>query len=92
MLLVGDLKFSGCLTAILYVVVWKIVVPRLSDGIEQRNDYISDNLEDAKKIANDAENLNKSYETTLANTRNEAAKIIINKKNLNEKLLKEKIN
>ena len=76
---------------ILYIVVWKIVVPRLSDSIEQRNDYISDNLEDAKKIANDAENLNKSYETTIANTRNEAAKIIINnKKNLNEKLLKEK--
>ena len=43
---------------ILYIVVWKIVVPRLSDSIEQRNDYISDNLEDAKKIANDAENLN----------------------------------
>ena len=76
---------------ILYIVVWKIVVPRLSDSIEQRNDYISDNLEDAKKITIDAENLNKSYETTIANTRNEAAKIIINnKKNLNEKLLREK--
>ena len=59
--------------------------------MNKETDYISDNLEDAKKIANDAENLNKMYETTLANTRNEAAKIIINnKKNLNEKLLKEK--
>ena len=52
---------------------------------------ISDNLEDAKKIANDAENLNKSYETTLANTRNEAAKIIINnKRTLMKKLLRKK--
>ena len=51
---------------ILYIVVWKIVVPRLSDSIEQRNDYISDNLEDAKKIVFTLEDEKKGVESLIS--------------------------
>ena len=72
----------------LYLVIWKIILPRLSDSIEQRNDHISDNLDEAKKVASEAEILNKSYEEIIFKTKNEAAKIIMNnKKEINERLL-----
>ena len=74
--------------SLLYLVIWKIILPRLSDSIEQRNDHISDNLDEAKKVASEAEILNKSYEEIILKTKNEASKIILNnKKDINEKLL-----
>tara|TARA_B100000886_G_scaffold337064_1_gene297047 strand:+ start:908 stop:1477 length:570 start_codon:yes stop_codon:yes gene_type:complete len=71
----------------LYLVIWKVILPRLSDSIEQRNDHISDNLDEAKKVANEAEILNKSYEEIILKAKNEASKIILNnKKDINQKL------
>ena len=46
----------------LYVVIAKIVYPRLSESIEQRNDYISDLVDEAKKLTEQTDKLNKQYE------------------------------
>ena len=39
----------------LYLIVEKIVFPRLSDSIEQRNDHVSDNIDEANSIKDQAE-------------------------------------
>ena len=46
----------------LYIIISKIVYPRLSESIEQRNDYISDLVDEAKKLSDQTEKLNKQYE------------------------------
>ena len=60
----------------LYVVISKVVFPRLSESIEQRNDYISDLLDEAKKLSEQTEKLNKEYSEFIANSKKEAQEII----------------
>tara|TARA_B100000963_G_scaffold358492_1_gene383254 strand:+ start:1035 stop:1607 length:573 start_codon:yes stop_codon:yes gene_type:complete len=68
----------------LYIVISRIVFPRLSESIEQRNDYISDLVDEAKKLAEQTEQLNKQYENFIINTNTQAQEIIINdRKKLN---------
>jgi len=75
----------------LYVVISKVVFPRLSESIEQRNDYISDLLDEAKKLSEQTEKLNKEYsefntkkdelDTKIKKMTDEAEKEINNFKN-----------
>ena len=60
----------------LYVVISKVVFPRLSESIEQRNDYISDLLDEAKKLSEQTEKLNKEYSEFIVNSKKEAQEII----------------
>ena len=68
----------------LYIIISKIVYPRLSESIEQRNDYISDLVDEAKKLTEQTEKLNKQYEDFIKSSNNKAQEIIINdRKKLN---------
>ena len=62
----------------LYIIISKIIFPRLSESIEQRNDYISDLIDEAKKLTEQTENLNKEYDNLIKNSNNQAQEIIIN--------------
>ncbi len=62
----------------LYLVISKIVFPRLSESIEQRNDYVSDLVDEAKKLTEQTEKLNKDYEEFISNSKKEALEIITN--------------
>ena len=53
----------------LYIVISKIVFPRLSESIEQRNDYVSDLVDEAKTLAEQTEKLNNEYKVMLRNKR-----------------------
>ena len=64
----------------LYIIISKIVFPRLSESIEQRNDYISDLVDEAKKLSEQTEKLNKQYEDFIINSNNKAQEIIINER------------
>ena len=76
---------------ILYLIISKIVFPRLSESIEQRNDYVSDLLDEAKNLSNQTEKLNKEYEEFIANSKKEAQEIISNgRKKLNNEFEKKK--
>ena len=75
----------------LYLIISKIVFPRLSESIEQRNDYVSDLLDEAKNLSNQTEKLNKEYEEFIANSKKEAQEIISNgRKKLNNEFEKKK--
>jgi F-type H+-transporting ATPase subunit b len=75
----------------LYLVISKIVFPRLSESIEQRNDYVSDLVDEAKKLAEQTEKLNKDYEEFISNSKKEAQEIITNgRKKLNSEFDKKK--
>ena len=84
----------------LYIIISKIVFPRLSESIEQRNDYISDLVDEAKKLTEQTEKLNEEYEKFIKSSNNKAQEIIVNERKklntefskkqdaLNEKILK----
>ena len=84
----------------LYIIISKIVFPRLSESIEQRNDYISDLVDEAKKLTEQTEKLNEEYEEFIKSSNNKAQEIIVNERKklntefskkqdaLNEKILK----
>lgn len=75
----------------LYIIISKIVFPRLSESIEQRNDYISDLVDEAKKLSEQTEKLNKQYEDFIKSSNNKAQEIIVNeRKKLNIEFNKKK--
>ena len=75
----------------LYLIISKIVYPRLSESIEQRNDYVTDLIDEAKKLAEETEKLNKDYEEFISNSKKEAQEIIANgRKKLNSEFDKKK--
>ena len=56
----------------LYLIVEKIVFPRLSDSIEQRNDHVSDNIDEANSIKDQAEKKYQEYLSLISNSKREA--------------------
>ena len=64
----------------LYVVIAKIVYPRLSESIEQRNDYISDLVDEAKKLTEQTDKLNKQYKDFIKDSNHKAQEIITNER------------
>ena len=64
----------------LYIIISKIVFPRLSESIEQRNDYISDLVDEAQKLSEQTEKLNKEYEDFIKSSNNKAQEIIVNER------------
>jgi len=67
----------------LYLIVEKIVFPRLSDSIEQRNDHVSDNIDEANSIKDQAEKKYQEYLSLISNSKREAQNLInANKQNL----------
>jgi len=61
----------------LYLVMWRVVVPRISDVLETRRQRIEDNLERAETLKKEAETALKAYEKALANARAEAHGILV---------------
>ena len=60
----------------LYLIVEKIVFPRLSDSIEQRNDHVSDNIDEANSIKDQAEKKYQEYLSLISNSKKEAQDLI----------------
>lgn len=68
----------------LYLIISKIVFPRLSESIEQRDDYVSDLLDEAKKLSEKTEKLNQDYNQFIINAKKDAQDLIAsNRKKLN---------
>jgi F-type H+-transporting ATPase subunit b len=69
--------------AFLYIVISKVVLPKLSETIEQRNDHISDHIDEASSLKNQAEEKYKEYIEVIAIAKKEAQDLIAeNKKKL----------
>ena len=87
--------------SILYLIIWKIFLPKITDGIENRKSRIINDLNEAQKIKERAEIKLKEYNEIIENSKKDAKKIMedakkkldkdieIKKKNFNEEIEKE---
>lgn len=56
----------------LFIVMWRIAVPRISDALEQRQTRLDDNLNKAAELKKEAEAAIEAYEQSLAEARQSA--------------------
>ncbi len=56
----------------LYWVMWKIVIPRIADVLQNRQERIDDDLEKAEALRNEAASVLEAYEKTVADGRTQA--------------------
>jgi len=85
----------------LYLIIWKIFLPKITYSIESRKSRIVNNLDEAQKLKESAEIKLKEYNKIIENSKNEAKKIIdeerkkldkdieVKKKNFNREIEKE---
>ena len=60
----------------LYLIIWKIFLPKITYSIENRKSRIVNNLDEAQKLKESAEKKLKEYNKIIENSKNEAKKII----------------
>jgi len=65
----------------LYVVLSNLFIPKIKDSIDSRENKIKDDLDEAQKLKNLAEQRLKEYELSIENAKKEVQKIIIESKN-----------
>lgn len=56
----------------LYLISWKLILPRIGDVLEAREERITDDLEEADKLKKEAEEALRTYEEALAEARSKA--------------------
>ena len=79
------LIFSG-----LYIVIWKIFLPKITDSIENRKSRIINDLNETQKLKENAEKKLKEYNKIIEDTKKEAKKIIEDNKKKLENDIKNK--
>ena len=60
----------------LYLIIWKIFLPRITYSIENRKSRIVNDLDEALKLKENAEKKLKEYDEIIKKSKNEAKKII----------------
>ncbi len=61
---------------VLYLVMWKVALPRIADLLQERQERIDDDLERAQKLRDDAETVLVAYEKTMADGRSRAQDVL----------------
>ena len=61
---------------ILYLIIWKRILPKITDNLENRKKTISTDLEEAQNLKKLAEERYKKYKKLINDAKNEAGKII----------------
>ena len=61
---------------ILFLVMWRIALPRVADVLEARQERMSSNLEKAEGFKKEAEAVLEAYEATMAEARGKALDVI----------------
>jgi len=62
--------------SVLYIIIWKIFLPKIIDSIENRKLRIVNDLNETQKLKENAEKKFKEYNKIIENAKNEAKKII----------------
>ncbi len=57
--------------ALAYLLMWRIVVPRIGSVLEERHNRIEDDLRRARQASDDAEQAREAFEKMLADARND---------------------
>lgn len=58
--------------AVMFVIMWKVAVPKISDALEARQMRLEENLKKAEDLKREAEATLAAYENALAEARSEA--------------------
>lgn len=61
---------------LLYLVIWKVALPRIAELLQERQERIDDDLERAQKLRDDAGEVLEAYEKTMADGRARAQDIL----------------
>ena len=78
---------------LLYLALSKLFIPKIKDGIDNRENQIKDDLDEAQKLKTIAEKKLKEYELTIENAKKEVQKILFESKNkLNSEIQNKKKN
>ena len=71
----------------LYLIIWKIFIPKITYSIENRKSKVVNDLDEAQKLKENAEKKLKEYNEIIENSKKEAKKIIEdNKKKLDRNI------
>ena len=62
--------------SILYVFMWKFVIPKLRITIEERRDKISNDINEAEKLKSEAEEILNKYKSKMTSSNQDAVRII----------------
>ena len=75
----------------LYLIIWKIFLPRITYSIENRKSRVVNDLDEAQKLKENAEKKLREYNEIIENSKKEAKKIIEdNKKKLDRNIVEKK--
>ena len=74
----------------LYIMMWKIFLPKITDSIENRKSRIINDLNEAQKLKENAEKKLREYNKIIEDTKKEAKKIIEDNKKKLENDIKSK--
>ena len=74
----------------LYIIVWKIFLPKITDSIENRKSRIINDLNETQKLKENAEKKLREYNKIIEDTKKEAKKIIEDNKKKLENDIKSK--
>ena len=74
----------------LYIIIWKIFLPKITFSIENRRSRIVNDIHEADKLKKNAEKKLEEYKEIIENSKKEAKKIIDNAKKILEKDIAEK--
>ena len=61
---------------VLYLVIWKVFLPKITYGIEKRKSRVVSDLDEAQKLKENAEKKLNEYNKIIENSKKEAKKII----------------
>ena len=76
--------------SILYLIIWRIFLPKITYSIENRKSRVVNDLDEAQKLKENAEKKLIEYNKIIANSKNEAKKIIEDSKKKLETDIKSK--
>ena len=74
----------------LYLAIWRLILPRITDSIENRKKHIINDLDEAQKLKERAEKKLIEYKKIIDDSKNEAKKIILENKMKLSKDIEEK--
>ena len=60
----------------LYIIIWKIFLPKITDSIENRKLRVTNDLNESQKLKENAEKKLREYDRIIADSKKEAKKII----------------
>jgi F-type H+-transporting ATPase subunit b len=87
---ISQLFWLAVTFVILYWVMWKIVIPRIADVLQDRQERIDDDLEKAETLRNEAAGVLDAYEKTVADGRAQAQAILREAAQQNDKAAAER--